>query len=185
MGKFYAVNTTLPMFDATSSPPSLQTSRGVIKIADAQGAQPQGAQVSFVELRAGTANGFTPTAVSAAVNLELVYRYYLDRFQRNSIDGRGGSILGVVNVNMNNAFWNGSYIALGSVDTWAGSLDFNAHEMTHGVISSTSNLVYQDQSGSAQPKHLQTYLARAVRRTSRTEISTGFSARVCRRDSDR
>ncbi|MEM7386793.1 MAG: M4 family metallopeptidase, partial [Verrucomicrobiota bacterium] len=146
-GQHYTVDTTLPMYDASSNPPSLNTSRGVIKIVDARNATPEGAQVSFSNLSSADPNGFGPEAVSASVNLSRVYHYYRERFQRDSIDGRGGSILGVINVNMDNAFWNGAYIALGNKNTWAGSLDFNAHEMTHGVITESSNLVYADQSG--------------------------------------
>ncbi len=147
-GFFYMVDTTQPMYDATSNPPFLQNSRGVIKIVDANNQMPQGANVSYVDVRSNSAtSGFSAEAVSASVNLGRVYNYFRQRFERNSIDGAGGSILGVVNVQMDNAFWNGSFIALGNLDTWADSLDFNAHEMSHGVISRTSNLVYQNQSG--------------------------------------
>ncbi len=147
-GFHYMVDATQAMYDATSTPPFLQNSRGVIKIVDAGNQEPQGANVSYVDVRSNSpASGFSREAVSASVNLARVYNYYRERYNRNSIDGQGGSILGVVNVRMDNAFWNGTFIALGNGDTWANSLDFDAHEMTHGVISRTSNLIYQNQSG--------------------------------------
>ncbi|HUF61065.1 MAG TPA: M4 family metallopeptidase [Verrucomicrobiales bacterium] len=147
-GFYYMVDTAQPMYDPSSSPPFLQNSRGVIKIVDAGDQEPQGANVNFTDVRSNsTTTGFSAEAVSASVNLARVYNYYRERYNRNSIDGQGGSILGVVNVRMDNAFWNGTFIALGNGDTWANSLDFDAHEMTHGVISRTSNLVYQNQSG--------------------------------------
>lgn len=146
-GFYYMVDTSQPMYNPASTPPSLETSAGVIKIVDAGNQVPQNT-LTYTDVRSNSPNaGFTAEAVSASQNLALVYNYYRERFNRNSIDGEGGSILGVVNVQMDNAFWNGTFIALGNGDTWANSLDFNAHEMTHGVISRTSNLVYQNQSG--------------------------------------
>lgn len=54
-------------------------------------------------------------------------------------------------VDYNNAFWNGSYIALGDGDQSTfrelTSMDVVGHELTHGVTDFTSNLVYQDEPG--------------------------------------
>jgi thermolysin len=51
----------------------------------------------------------------------------------------------------NNAFWNGSYVALGDGDQEIfrelTSLDVVGHELTHGVTDFTSNLIYEDESG--------------------------------------
>lgn len=51
----------------------------------------------------------------------------------------------------NNAFWNGSYIALGDGDQAIfeelTALDVVGHELTHGVTDFTSDLIYQDESG--------------------------------------
>ena len=53
--------------------------------------------------------------------------------------------------NYNNAFWNGSYIALGDGDQVQfeelTAMDVVGHELTHGVTDFTSNLIYQDESG--------------------------------------
>jgi Zn-dependent metalloprotease len=53
---------------------------------------------------------------------------------------------------MNNAFWDGSQMAYGDGDgvvfqCFTRSLDVVAHELTHGVQSFTSDLVYRGQSG--------------------------------------
>jgi Zn-dependent metalloprotease len=54
-------------------------------------------------------------------------------------------------VDYNNAFWNGSYIALGDGDQVnfeeLTALDVIGHELTHGVTDFTSDLIYQDESG--------------------------------------
>jgi bacillolysin len=51
----------------------------------------------------------------------------------------------------NNAFWSGSYIALGDGDQATfrelTALDVVGHELTHGVTDFTSGLIYQDESG--------------------------------------
>jgi PKD repeat protein len=51
----------------------------------------------------------------------------------------------------NNAFWNGTYIALGDGDQVSfeelTALDVIGHELTHGVTDFTSDLIYQDESG--------------------------------------
>lgn len=50
-----------------------------------------------------------------------------------------------------NAFWNGSYVAIGDGDQEEyrelTALDVVVHEFTHGVTDFTSNLIYQDESG--------------------------------------
>jgi Zn-dependent metalloprotease len=51
----------------------------------------------------------------------------------------------------NNAYWNGSYVALGDGDQESfrelTTLDVVGHEFTHAVTDFTSNLIYQDESG--------------------------------------
>ncbi len=50
---------------------------------------------------------------------------------------------------MNNAYWIGArkFMAFGNADKLAGALDVVAHEMTHAVVNTTADLVYQNQSG--------------------------------------
>ena len=45
--------------------------------------------------------GFLPDAVSAAYNLSNTYDYYLERHQRNSLDGKGGDMKALVRVKNN------------------------------------------------------------------------------------
>ncbi len=97
-----------------------------------------------------------PAAVSAHYNAGVTYAYYHTTHQRNSIDGNGGTMLSVVHVTQNgqsmaNAFWNGKVMAYGDGGQMfyplARGLDVAAHEMTHGVIEHTANLIYLSQSG--------------------------------------
>jgi bacillolysin len=93
-------------------------------------------------------------AVDAHYNSEKVYEYYLNEHGRNSLDGEGMAIESYVHFGQdyNNAFWNGSFMTYGDGDgeffiSLSAGLDVAAHEMTHGVISKTANLVYRNQSG--------------------------------------
>ena len=97
-----------------------------------------------------------PVAVSAHTNAAVAYEYYRTTHARNSLDGTGGTIISVIHVTQNgrpmdNAYWNGKVIAYGDGNTafrpLARALDVAAHEMTHGVIEHTANLVYLSQSG--------------------------------------
>ncbi len=97
-----------------------------------------------------------PAAVSAHYNAGVTYTYYYTTHQRNSIDGDGRTMLSVIHVTHNgqsmaNAFWNGKVMAYGDggqiFHPLARGLDVAAHEMTHGVIEHTANLIYLSQSG--------------------------------------
>jgi Zn-dependent metalloprotease len=96
-------------------------------------------------------------AVSGHWNSIKSYDYFKSTFDRNSIDGAGGNILAFVNVaesdgsSMENAFWNGAAMWYGNGGSTfkklARGLDVGGHEMTHGVVEKTANLVYQGESG--------------------------------------
>ena len=97
-----------------------------------------------------------PVAVSAHVNVGRVFEYFLNTHGRLGLDGRGGTITALIHVGdqgrpMENAFWNGVFVAFGDgADVFsplAGALDVAAHEMTHGVIERTVNLAYRFESG--------------------------------------
>ena len=94
---------------------------------------------------------FPPDAVSAAYNLSEVYDYYRERHSRNSFDGKGASIHAIVRYGQNykNAFWlpGSNLIVFGDGRPFAGALDIVGHELTHGVIEHSANLLYQDQPG--------------------------------------
>lgn len=92
--------------------------------------------------------------VSAHSYAGVVYDFYKDIFNRNSIDDNGMSIKSTAHYGSkyNNAFWDGTQMVYGDGDgttfkSLSGDLDVVGHEMTHGVTSSTADLAYQDQSG--------------------------------------
>lgn len=93
-------------------------------------------------------------AVDAHYNSEKVYDYYLNEHGRNSLDDNGMAINSYVHYghNYNNAFWNGAWMTYGDGDgeffiSLSAGLDVAAHEMTHGLISHSANLVYRGQPG--------------------------------------
>ncbi|HEX8191024.1 MAG TPA: M4 family metallopeptidase, partial [Pyrinomonadaceae bacterium] len=90
------------------------------------------------------------------------YDFYDKIFSRNSLDDNGMTLISTVHVKevdddgqlvpMNNAFWNGEQMAYGDGDDrifrrFTASLDVIGHELTHGVVTFTSNLRYFAQSG--------------------------------------
>lgn len=84
----------------------------------------------------------------------ITWDFYYQLFSRNSIDNRGMPLVSSVHlgIGFNNAFWNGSQMAYGDGDGkifigFTKALDVVAHEMTHGVISSESNLEYRGEPG--------------------------------------
>ena len=95
----------------------------------------------------------------AAVNeaydgLGATWTFYHDVFKRDSIDGKGLRLDGVVHFGhgYNNAFWNGARMVFGDGDGKAfigftKALDVVGHELTHGVTEFTCNLEYHDQPG--------------------------------------
>ncbi len=99
-----------------------------------------------------------PGLVSAHHNMLVTYNYYSNTFSRKAIDDKNGAIVSIIHVTQNghgmdNAFWNGSgkVMIYGDGDTkfkpLAGGIDVAGHEMTHGVINNTADLIYQFQSG--------------------------------------
>jgi Zn-dependent metalloprotease len=82
------------------------------------------------------------------------YDFYKTLFNRNSLDDRGMTLISSVHLghNYNNAFWNGEQMAYGDGDgvvfiRFTKSLDVVGHELTHGVVTHTSNLDYKNESG--------------------------------------
>ena len=111
----------------------------------------------FNHVTSSSANFSNTKAVSAHHNANTAYEYFKNTFGRNSINGKGGTIISVINVSdenggsMDNAYWNGQLMAYGNGKTGfkalAGGLDVGGHEMTHGVVQNTANLEYKGQSG--------------------------------------
>ena len=102
-------------------------------------------------------SNWTKTAASVHSNAGAAYQYFLDRHDRNSIDGVGGSVYSFMNINetdgaeMDNAFWNGRALFYGNgsqaFNRLPRGLDVAGHEMAHGVIQNTADLIYQEQPG--------------------------------------
>lgn len=153
---YYLFNTSKPMFDATSTPPDLKKTKGAIIIIDAKNTPPTANPDKFADLvlatSASATSGWVPDAVGAAYGVAETYDFYRERFGRNSLDGQGGSIIGIVRygVNFPNAYWNGQSKIMVFGDGYPKGIDVAGHEMTHGVLNSIGNggiLEYHDQSG--------------------------------------
>jgi Zn-dependent metalloprotease len=155
-GTYYMIDVTRSMFNAGQSQMP-DNPVGALWTLDAQGASASNIQVAQLTSSNNTTWPSSQTVASAYVNGAAAYNYYKNTHSRNSIDGNGGTVISVINVTdangqpMDNAFWNGQLMAYGNGNVafkpLAGGLDVAGHEMTHGVIQSTANLTYQDQSG--------------------------------------
>lgn len=153
-GTFSLVDTSKPMFDPTSQPPNLDTTRGAIFILDAANtpasSNPDTRQATIRYVTSSNPNSWTPPdAVSAAFFFSRTFDYYRNTHGRNSLDGNGGNIIAIVRLGQNfqNAFWNGKAMFFGDARPYANALDIVAHELTHGVTENSANLIYQDQPG--------------------------------------
>ena len=103
------------------------------------------------------------TAVNQAYDgLGYTYDFYWSTFQRDSIDGQGLPMLGMVHFgrNYDNAFWdNVRHMFFGDGDgqiltqTTAG-IDVVGHELTHGVTQHEANLTYSGTIGRAERVHV-------------------------------
>ena len=98
-------------------------------------------------------------AVDAHYYTNQVYNYYKNTHNRESYDGNGSDINSYVHVpdsktggRWSNAAWTGTEMIYGDGNgttekAFTAANDVIAHEITHGVTSSTANLVYQFQPG--------------------------------------
>lgn len=97
---------------------------------------------------------YDPAAVSAHINASKTYDYFKNIHGRNSLDNKGMKLVSTVHIGdkWNNAAWNGKQMLYGDGDgqrmiSLSGGLDVIAHEMTHGIITNTANLTYENESG--------------------------------------
>lgn len=100
-----------------------------------------------------------PPAADKAVNeaydaLGEVYDLYYEEYGRNSLDDRGHPLIATVHYGeeYGNAFWNGSQMVFGDGDGeiflgFTSCIDIIGHELTHGVVDFTAQLVYERQPG--------------------------------------
>lgn len=93
-------------------------------------------------------------AVDAHHYAGLVLNYYSSVYGRSSFDDMGAQIISSVHYERDlvNAYWNGTQMIYGDGDgvnslALSGAFDVVAHEITHAVTSSTSDLIYQNESG--------------------------------------
>ncbi|MEV4339487.1 M4 family metallopeptidase [Streptomyces sp. NPDC049590] len=109
-------------------------------------------------------------AVDAHWAAGQVYDYYRTAFGRDSLDGHGMTVNSVVGATdygqpYVNAFWDGQKMVYGSGDAeyrpLSAALDVVGHEMTHGVITASADLVYAGQSG-AMNEAIADYFGNAI-----------------------
>ncbi|SDS81330.1 M4 family metallopeptidase [Actinoplanes derwentensis] len=95
-------------------------------------------------------------AVDAAWSAAQVFEWYQAKLGRDSLDDAGMPIDSVVGITYGgypfvNAYWDGTRMVYGSGDDeylpLAADPDVVGHEMTHGVVERTANLVYAGQPG--------------------------------------
>ena len=146
-GEYTLIDTTKPMYDANSTPPDFDDTRGAIVILDAANTK---APVSYVTSNSPT-SGLNADGVSAAWSFGQVYDYFLAEHGRDSFDGDGATITGIVRFDSGhmNASWNSgaSVMVFGDGDRYAASLDVVGHELSHAVVTYSANLEYLGQSG--------------------------------------
>lgn len=151
-GTRYMIDTGRDMFNGDVASVPFGTMHGVIITKDQNNVYD--GPLSHVTSPSNVFNN--PTAISAHTGAGICFDYYQNTFQRNAIDGNGGSIISAINVpdengSMDNAYWNGNAMYWGNGNAYftilAKSLDVAGHEMTHGVVQETAGLVYQGESG--------------------------------------
>lgn len=106
-------------------------------------------------VRADRADETGDTVIDAAhENCGIVLRFLEERMQRSSIDDNGWPIVASVRYGRNvmNAFWDGSALRFGEGDgiyfgPFCHALDIVAHEIAHGLVAFTSDLVLEEETG--------------------------------------
>jgi len=155
-GRFYLLDANRSMFKSIGTDDEEPT--GVIWTFDGKNKSP-----AKDDFNPGLINGATNTgwisaaAASAHFNSGKAFEYYLSRHARNSINGKGGNIISLINIveddgeQMDNAFWNGEAMFYGNgkdaFTPLAKALDVAGHELSHGVVQSSANLDYESESG--------------------------------------
>jgi bacillolysin len=152
--EYLMLDASRPMFNAQQSAIPDNPVGGILTL-DARDSTVNAGEAFYVVSGNNTWND--PATVSAHYNAGICYEYFRSTHGRNSINGNGGTIFSIVNITdedgfgLDNAFWNGQFMFYGNgreaFEPLAGALDVGAHEMTHGVIQNTANLVYQDEPG--------------------------------------
>ncbi|HEX6927710.1 MAG TPA: M4 family metallopeptidase [Gammaproteobacteria bacterium] len=149
-GLYYLVDATTPVQSNREDPLSSSDSWGDLRVIDLLNTEGESRQ----DISSSAAHdGWDPAGVSAMANSHAAYRYFLEQHSRASIDGENSAVLSAVHYgnDYDNAFWNGTTMVFGDggrrFTSFAECLDVVAHEMTHGVIDHSADLVYENQSG--------------------------------------
>jgi Zn-dependent metalloprotease len=105
------------------------------------------------------------------------YNFYRKNFARNSLDDHGMTLISSVHLGrgLNNAFWTGEQMCYGDGDDrifirFTKSFDVVGHELTHGVIAHTCNLVYSREPG-ALNEHFADVFGSLVKQWSRRQTA--------------
>lgn len=156
-GSFYLIDAARTMYDnANSNIPNDPV--GTVWTIDAFNTSPQNSNFEYDHVISNTSSfSGKQTGVSAQYNGGEAYEYFKNVHSRESINGSGGNVIGLINIadedgsTLGNAFWNGVAMFYGNGDSsfqpLARGLDVAGHEMSHGVVQSTANLEYQGESG--------------------------------------
>ncbi len=147
---YYMADSSKPMFNSFN-PQHPFSAKGAIMVLDFQnkGSKEKLPESVFHITSSHNNYGWLPDGVGASYGLSETYDYFLERYNRNSIDGKGGNIIGIVRLgdDLANAFWNGRYILFGDKRPLSKAIDVVAHEMTHGITQAEAGLIFQNQSG--------------------------------------
>lgn len=155
-GNFYLVDVSRKMFVSIGVGDEEPT--GVIWTWDGKNSSPAFNTFNPTLVNSPTnTNWISASAASAHYNAGIAYEYFLSKHNRNSINGRGGNIISIVNIvdedgkQMDNAFWDGEAMFYGNgaqaFSPLAKALDVAGHELSHGVVQTTANLDYESESG--------------------------------------
>lgn len=151
--EFHLIDTSKAMYESGSVPLEPDKTKGAIYVFDKKNNELEtdgNIEAAIVSSELADSK-WLKDGVSLAYNLSQSYDYFKQVHNRSSIDGQGGNILGFIRVgdNFQNAFWTSEYNAMffGDGKPYAAALDIVAHELTHGITSFSSNLVYRDQPG--------------------------------------
>jgi len=94
-----------------------------------------------------------PTAIDVHYGTQQVDAYFKSIHQHNGIDNNNMPYLSWVHFgeNFNHAFWNGNWMTYGDGDNInykpLTSIDMVAHEIVHGIIDFSSELIYLNETG--------------------------------------
>ncbi|MBH1933656.1 M4 family metallopeptidase [Streptomyces sp. AV19] len=142
-----------------------------LSVGDVSGTWPDGIKEFGSQTPAFGKEATEAGAVDAHWAAGKVYDYYRTAHGRNSLNGRGGQIDSIVGVSFYglpyvNAFWDGTKMVYGNGDQeyrpMSSGLDVVGHEMTHGVVENSANLVYAGQSG-AMNEAIADYFGNAIK----------------------